>query len=218
MTVIFQLSLTFGIYKQRQTYNSQISRHISNGYQRIGESNDSETQPTETNPLLSPGRPARKNFFKSSTIYRNALLYVCGRVFTTTSLIYIPLWLDDQLKSKLSLATVPLVSYLASFITSLPIDILIRKIGHRTVYVCGATVAIAGCILVETSTMVVSDAEIYTVAVIFGAASSITVISSLCLIADMIGPHTEQSGTIYSAVTTVDKLATGIIVLTLEVL
>lgn len=214
-TVIYQLSLTFGIYKQRRIYNLLNSRHTANGgYQRIGETDGYDSDSNITQPLLSARR--HKNYFRSSTIYSNSLLYICGRIFTTTSLIYIPLWLNDQVKAKSQLATVPLVSYLASFLTSMPIDILVRKLGPKTIYMSGVVIGIIGSILVETSTLNVSDACMYAVAVLLGAGSSITVISSLCLIADMIGENTEQSGRIYSYVTTADKFVTGVVVLALE--
>lgn len=43
-------------------------------------------------------------------------------------------------------------------------------------------------------------------------------ISSLCITADMIGPHADQSGFIYSAVTFADKLITGVVVIIIETL
>lgn len=46
--------------------------------------------------------------------------------------------------------------------------------------------------------------------------SSITMIASLCITADMIGPHADQGGFIYSAVTFCDKLITGIAVVIIE--
>lgn len=41
-------------------------------------------------------------------------------------------------------------------------------------------------------------------------------ISSLCLIANMIGKHADQSGSVYSAVTFADKLITGVAILIIE--
>lgn len=77
--------------------------------------------------------------------------------------------------------------------------------------------------------------ELYIVAVFFGSGSSITMIvswkvvdrmnkiliyfilqASLCITADMIGPHADQGGFIYSAVTFCDKLITGIAVVVIE--
>lgn len=49
-----------------------------------------------------------------------------------------------------------------------------------------------------------------------GSGSSVTMVSSLCITADMIGKHTYQGGFIYSAVTFADKLITGIVVAIIE--
>lgn len=49
-----------------------------------------------------------------------------------------------------------------------------------------------------------------------GAGSSITLVSSLCVTADLIGPHSHQGAAIYSIVTFADKLVTGIAVVAIE--
>lgn len=51
---------------------------------------------------------------------------------------------------------------------------------------------------------------------ILGAGSSITLVSSLCVTADLIGPHSHQGALIYSIVTFADKLVTGIAVVAIE--
>lgn len=56
------------------------------------------------------------------------------------------------------------------------------------------------------------------IAILIGSGSSITMISSLCITADMIGKHSNQSGFIYSAVTFADKLITEIVVIIIETL
>lgn len=92
-----------------------------------------------------------------------------------------------------------------------------RICGHRFAYFFGSVLAVTGCVLVETSVSTnLTNALLYGIAVIFGASSSITMISSLCLIANMIGKHADQSGFVYSAVTFADKLITGIAVIIFE--
>lgn len=49
-----------------------------------------------------------------------------------------------------------------------------------------------------------------------GAGSSITLVSSLCVTADLIGPHSHQGASVYSIVTFADKLVTGIAVVAIE--
>lgn len=49
-----------------------------------------------------------------------------------------------------------------------------------------------------------------------GAGSSVTMVSSLCFTADLIGSHTENGAFIYSVVTFADKLLNGIAVMAIE--
>lgn len=161
--------------------------------------------------------------------------YVFSRLFLTTSLIYLPLWLDERSysppgpqvnfsgllqfsepnKSVEHIATVPLVSFLSSFVSS--IFLRSGRLGHQLSYLIGSLTSIGACAWVALSPSATS-AQLYGIAVLFGAGSSITMISSLCITADMIGPHADQSGFIYSAVTFADKLITGVVVIIIETL
>lgn len=152
----------------------------------------------------------------------------------TTALIYMPLWLDErsylpppneqddyfeasQSNAVEHLATVPLVCFLSSFVSSVLLKYLIRISGHQLAYFFGSMFCIGGCVSVYyVSSINTNVAELFGVAALFGAGSSITMISSLCITADMIGSHSEKGGFIYSAVTFFDKLITGIVVAVIE--
>lgn len=226
MTAIFHFTLTFGGYGLRRMQallnNRRASLESRSSYRRLSDSNDDRPPIT----MRQPER-RRKNFFKSAKIYQYSLLYVFSRIFTTTALVYIPLWLDDRLfqaskdpsgdSSVEHIATVPMVSFLASFASSLLLDWSHGKLGHRMWYFLGSLISIGGCVLVETSISAkASNWRLYSIACLFGAGSSVTMISSLCLIANMIGKHADQSGFVYSAVTFADKLITGVAVLIIE--
>ena len=49
-----------------------------------------------------------------------------------------------------------------------------------------------------------------------GAGSSMTMVTSLCITADLIGSHTENGAFIYSAVTFADKVLNGVAVMIIE--
>lgn len=175
----------------------------------------------------------KKNFFKSPLLYQNALLYVFSRLFMTTSLVYMPLWLNERAyvptamtdalvnddRSVEDIATVPLASFIASFLASMLFKMSDRFIGHKVGYLIGSVVSFVGCAWVALAAAPDSKVwELYAVAFFFGAGSSVTMIASLCITADMIGPHADQGGFIYSAVTFCDKLITGIAVVIIETL
>lgn len=200
-------------------------------------SDSAATQPTQE----------RKNFLKSPLLYQNAFLYVFSRLFCTTALVYIPLWLDErswipvsaaaalptansqiptvQIESifgdsnVVHIATVPLVSFLASFFASIGLKFTSPYFGHQVAYLLGSVLCICGCLWVALAAPPsASSLRLYSIAVLFGAGSSVTMITSLCITADMIGRHADQSGFIYSAVTFADKLITGIVVIVIEAL
>lgn len=184
----------------------------------------------------SPTQLQQKNFLRSTSLYQNAFLYVFSRLFMCTALVYIPLWLDERTATSESpateanvgdsadnseehIATVPLVSFLASFAASMAMRYSNRFFGHRVAYCLGSVISISGCIWVGFAAPSTSSSfRLYCIAILFGAGSSVTMISSLCITADMIGKHAGQGGFIYSAVTFADKLITGIVVIVIEAL
>lgn len=193
-----------------------------------------------TTSLPDTGPIRRKNFLKSPILYINALLYVFSRLFMTTSLVYMPLWLDERSWVPVSaapisdsadnvaiyasdasvehIATVPLVSFLSSFVSSIVLKYATRYIGHEMAYLLGSITSLGGCAWVAMSNARNSIYRLFGIAVMFGAGSSVTMISSLCITADMIGVHADQGGIIYSAVTFADKLITGIVVIVIEIM
>uniref|UniRef100_A0A2M4AFX5 Putative sugar transporter n=1 Tax=Anopheles triannulatus TaxID=58253 RepID=A0A2M4AFX5_9DIPT len=244
MSVLFNFSLTFSGYEQRR--NTALQHNI---IQRPGAT--SEEADPERESLLRPSaaaaaaaaagsssngpeavllRKPKKNFFKSPLLYQNALLYVFSRLFMTTSLVYMPLWLDEQAHHQQDgpptedqvnvehLATVPLVSFLASFVASLLLKYTNRFLSNSLVYFIGSLISISVCmwIALTAADASFSTLALFVIAGLFGAGSSITMVSSLCITADMIGKHAEQSGIIYSAVTFADKLVTGVVVVIIE--
>lgn len=56
----------------------------------------------------------------------------------------------------------------------------------------------------------------YTVAFLIGSGSSITMVTALSITAELIGSRTESSALIYSIVTFLDKVVTGLVVLGIE--
>lgn len=226
MTVCFHFSLSASGYGNRRrqalTYNGK--------YDRIKSSGDEGESP----PQQALQQQQRKNFFKSALLYQNAFLYVFSRLFMTTALVYIPLWLDERSwsskhpngsvdaindgdKNVEHIAIIPMISFLSSFVSSMAMKYTNRFCGHHIAYLLGSMISISGCTVVSLA--IPSDASawrLYGVAILFGTGSSITMISSLCITADMIGRHADQSGFIYSAVTFADKLITGIVVVVIE--
>lgn len=233
MTVCFHFSLSISGYgaRRRQALNNNRRGETESSPRK--NSKDEELQP------LAPRQ--RKNFFKTALLYQNAFLYVSSRLFMTTALVYIPLWLDELSytpilpksgsqyiptnvssssfsdKSVEHIAIIPMISFLSSFVSSMTLKHTNRWFGHKVAYLLGSLICFSGCALVALAASAdVSTMRLYYIAILFGSGSSITMISSLCITADMIGRHADQSGFIYSTVTFADKLITGIVIIVIE--
>lgn len=180
-----------------------------------------------------PTAVIKKNFFKTLILYQNSLLYVFSRIFFIISLVYFPLWLNERamqmpnLPSNLNdeeggdsvgnIAIIPLIQFIASFFTAM-ICKKFTNMSQKVQYLVGSVFSISGCAWIHyAATTNASDYQLYVVAILFGIGSSITMIASLSLIADMIGIHADQGGVIYSAVTFFDKFITGFLVYIIEV-
>lgn len=175
----------------------------------------------------------------TSLLLRVALLYVASRLFITLATVYLPLYIEEtDVGGKQALATVPLTSYLASFVAALGLKYINRSCGtkvnvckiivyaienlsstkqFKNVQVCYLLGALIG-ILASTVTAFGGNYEavVYSVAVLIGAASSVTMVTALSVTAEIIGPRTESSALVYSIVTFLDKIITGIVVIFIE--
>lgn len=266
MSVFFHFSLATSGYSTRRRFALDRA-HANTAAGRDSQparrnSTTSTSSNASTAGVISPsaaliertaaGEPVavRKNFFRSPLLYQNALLYVFSRLFCTTALVYMPLWLDErswtpttaaaalpysvfgkrysfrEAEQRLAdsgniahIAIIPLVSFVASFVASIWMKLANRCMGPKMAYLVGSVASLAACLWVALAAPLAASAlELCLIAVLFGAGSSVTMISSLCITADMIGQHADQSGFIYSAVTFADKLITGVVVIVIEAL
>lgn len=81
-------------------------------------------------------------------------------------------------------------------------------------YLLGAVIGILAAVVTEFVGS--STAVVYAVAVLIGAASSITMVTALSVTAELIGSRTERSALVYSIVTFLDKIITGLVVMLIE--
>ncbi|CAH2254801.1 jg15383 [Pararge aegeria aegeria] len=164
------------------------------------------------------------HFLQMPLLYQTSLLYVFSRLYWALSLVYVPLFLEERLSvnpnaaegSEL-VASVPLVLYISSLFFSFLLKSNINKLGHQVAYLIGSFLSLVSCMWIALAINPEANVvQIYLVATLIGAGSSITLVSSLCVTADLIGPHSHQGALIYSIVTFADKLVTGIAVVAIE--
>ncbi|XP_035730560.1 LOW QUALITY PROTEIN: major facilitator superfamily domain-containing protein 12-like [Vespa mandarinia] len=174
-----------------------------------------KTNPDESSWLLDGFSTPRRSWFGTSILLRVAMLYVASRLFITLATVYLPLYIEETaVGGKQALATVPLVSYLSSFIAALLLKYMNRSCGTKICYLCGALIGILSAAITEFggSYGIVT----YAIAILIGAGSSITMVTALSVTAEIIGPRTEKSAFVYSIVTFLDKIVTGLVVVLIE--
>lgn len=81
-------------------------------------------------------------------------------------------------------------------------------------YFLGATVGLAAAVVTEF--VAGNTTVVYVIAVLIGAGSSITMVTALSVTAELIGSRTERSALVYSIVTFLDKIITGLVVIFIE--
>lgn len=212
MTAIFYWSLKSSDHGVRRTQDASLQNDRS--------------ESTESQPVAN----VEISFLKSAKIYQYSLLYVFARTFGTTAMIFIPMWLEERLyqashsgrdsssdAGREHLSIIPMVSFLASFVSSVIMD-RCHFVSMNWFYSIGSVLCVVGCILIETrrKSLDLANAVLYSVACLFGAGSSVTMISSMCMITSMIGKRADQGGFVYSVVTCADKLITGIAIAIIE--
>ncbi|KAJ8678612.1 hypothetical protein QAD02_014399, partial [Eretmocerus hayati] len=177
---------------------------IRNGKENFGVRRSSIASASSTSGWLSAG-----------VLGRVALLYVASRLFITLATVYLPLYIEETaIAGRQALATVPMLSYSSSFVTALLLKYINRSCGTKTCYLLGGLTGLLAATTVEFAQSGVGT--MYGVAVLIGAGSSITMVTALSITAEMIGPRTESSALVYSIVTFLDKVVTGLVVLLIE--
>lgn len=180
-----------------------------------GNRSQSKMNIEESTWLLDGLSGPRRSWFATSILLRVAMLYVASRLFITLATVYLPLYIEETaVGGKQALATVPLVSYLSSFIAALLLKYMNRSCGTKICYLTGALIGILSAAITEFGGS--HGIITYLIAILIGAGSSITMVTALSVTAEIIGPRTERSALVYSIVTFLDKVVTGLVVVLIE--
>lgn len=72
------------------------------------------------------------SWVSTSILLRVAMLYVASRLFITLATVYLPLYIEEtDVNGKEALATVPLVSYVSSFVAALLLKYINKSCGTK---------------------------------------------------------------------------------------
>ncbi|OAD62523.1 Major facilitator superfamily domain-containing protein 12 [Eufriesea mexicana] len=178
-------------------------------------SNSHKGNAEEARRLIDNPQSDRSTWVSTTMLLRVAMLYVASRLFITLATVYLPLYIEESdVDGKEALATVPLASYISSFVAALLLKYINKSCGTKVCYFLGTLIGILSAAVTEYGGS--SAVVIYIVAILIGSASSITMVTALSVTAEIIGPRTERSAIVYSIVTFLDKVVTGLVVIFIE--
>lgn len=165
-------------------------------------------------------RTTIRDLFKTSEIYRIAVVYMSSRLFINLSQVFIPMYLHETLDmTASSLALVPLIMYIGSFVTSLLIESINRFLGRSLTYTLGTILGITAAIWIKFGIGEnYSTYYIYVVALILGAAGSIILVTSIGITTNFIGEDTHNGAFVFGVMSFTDKLSNGLAVVLIQYL
>lgn len=160
-----------------------------------------------------------KDWFRERRFYIVGLMYMSTRLFVNLSQVFMPMYIQETLKlHRQSIAIIPLVMYVSGFVSSLPIKYAMQLVGSKNVYILGGVLGLAGSawVMLGQSTPGYTHYQIYGIAVLVGMAGTIVLLSSLAITNELIGGHTTSGAFVFGAMSFLDKLANGIVVITIQ--
>lgn len=172
----------------------------------------------ENETIASPTRLSFKELFSKLHLYQVALIYTCTRLFCNVSQSLIPLYLHQDLAlNRESIAIVPFIMYVSSFVTSWITTQLNEWLGRKLAFTTGCAIGLSGCVWIWFGTGYDYKVYcVYAVAVLIGAAYSIQLVTSLAITADLIGNDVGNGAFIYGIMSFADKLSNGAVIMVIQ--
>lgn len=161
-------------------------------------------------------------WFTNPRFYAVAAIYMCTRLINNIIQAYFPLYLIETLHlSKISVAIGPLIIFVTGFLTTLVLKVLNKVVGRYMVYFLGIACIWGGLIwfqLSEQPSTLAQTVATYCPAVLVGAGGATILVTSLSMVADLIGNVTDSSAFVYGLMSFTDKLSSGIVIQIIQLL
>ncbi|XP_061943458.1 major facilitator superfamily domain-containing protein 12 [Apis cerana] len=173
-----------------------------------------------SNGLVNRNSRTISLILKDIQLYQVACIYMPTRLFINLSQIYVPLYLHTSLNMPAtSLAIIPLIMYLSSFVMSLIIERLNTKLGRKISYCFGVVLGVCACIWIQFGNdLTYIRYQIYLVFLILGSAGSVMLVTSLGITADFIGQNIDNGAFVYGIMSFTDKFCNGLAVMLIQYL
>lgn len=157
-----------------------------------------------------------KEWFKTPDFYKVVFVYMATQNVVNLNQSYFPMYLTETLHfNKEAIAYFPLMILVSGILMSGGIKRLNRFFSNRVLF-CVGNVIVIGCSTWFYFTPQSHRDVIYAPTIIMGCGNSIMIVTSLAMVADLIGDDKKSSGFVYGVCSLMDKLSLGFIVLALQ--
>ncbi|XP_020607972.1 major facilitator superfamily domain-containing protein 12-like [Orbicella faveolata] len=175
-----------------------------------------ELQRQENQEQQNDSKMTWKQWFKNPDFYKIVLIYMTTQNVVNLNQSYFPMYLTDTLHfEKEAIAYFPLMILISGILTSTIIKRLNRYFSNRVLFCAGAVIVI-GCATWFYFTPQSQRDMIYAPTIIMGAGNSMMLVTSLAMVAEIIGDDKKSSGFVYGVCALMDKTSLGFIVLGLQ--
>jgi MFS family permease len=114
-----------------------------------------------------------------------------------------------------ALASVPLICYLAQLLTTLSMKRMAQRLGRRKALTAGAVCTAVACALLLFITPATADA-IYPTVFLLGVGCASSMVITVSVEGDLVGPNTESGAFVYGFMSFADKLINGLVILAIQ--
>lgn len=159
-----------------------------------------------------PGKgKTRTQWLRSPGLYKMGVVYICTRLYVNVSQSYLPLYLTETMRfEKESIAYFPLVVLVTGVLASVAVKPLNKNLGSKITFCVGALIAIGASVWFFAQNVDTRTA-IYATAILMGSGGSIMLVTSLSLIATLIGQDKKSGAFVYGVIGFFDKVFSGAI-------
>lgn len=175
-----------------------------------------ELQKQERQEQQNEHKRTWKEWFKNPDFYKIVVIYMMTQNVVNLTQSYFPMYLTDTLHfNKEAIAYFPLMILISGILMSTLMKRLNRFFSNKVLFCVGAVIDI-GCATWFYFTPQSQRNIIYAPTIIMGCGNSMMLVTSLAMVADIIGDDKKSSGFVYGVCALMDKLSLGFIVLALQ--
>lgn len=153
-----------------------------------------------------------KHWFREVSFYQVGFVYMFTRITVNISQVFMPFYLQFSLNlysiHPASIAEVPIVIMVTSFLCTFFLKQLNKLVGRRTTFTFGTFFSL----LALTFLFILSSSwwqAIYGISFLLGIGTTTILVTSTTMQADLIGRNVESGAFVYGAISFLDKLSSG---------